>query len=83
MSNLVPETREEEYYDAILNRRTSDLPTPQTRQEEYLCEIAKSISSGQLEADTVPTQGSDHYVTSDGIYTYINTMITQAITAAY
>ena len=36
-----------------------------------------------LTFDTIPTSGSSNPVTSDGIYRYIDTMITQALTGSY
>lgn len=36
-----------------------------------------------LPIDSYPTQGSGNVVSSGGVYSYINTMITQALTASY
>lgn len=36
-----------------------------------------------IPTDTTPTQGSTKYVTSGGIYSYIDSMITQALSASY
>ena len=36
-----------------------------------------------IPTDATPTQGSTKYVTSGGIYSYIDTMITQALSASY
>ena len=33
--------------------------------------------------DTTPTSGSSNLITSGGVYSYIDTMITQAITSGY
>lgn len=46
---MKPETRKERYYDAILNG--GDTPTPITREEMYLDQIAKSGTGGGSSAD--------------------------------
>lgn len=47
--------------------------------------VASAISSKQdtLTFDTTPTSGSTNPVTSGGVYDYIDTMITQALSAGY
>lgn len=54
---MKPETRKEKYYDAILNG--GDTPTPVTREEMYLNEIAKKGTSGDGSSDL-----SDYYTKS-------------------
>lgn len=46
MSTLEPKTRTEQFYDAILSGDTSELPTPATREEVYLRQIAENGSGG-------------------------------------
>lgn len=41
---MIPQTRKEVFYNAILNG--GDTPTPVTREEMYLAEIAKNGSGG-------------------------------------
>ena len=42
-----------------------------------------SYTNGTSDWDTVPTQNSTKPVTSGGVYSYIDTMITQALSASY
>lgn len=39
--------------------------------------------SAKITLDSEPTQGSSNGVSSGGVYNYVNTMITQAISASY
>lgn len=52
------------------------------QQNEYRSKDITNDFNG-YNIDSVPTQNSTNVVTSGGVYSYINTMITQALTASY
>ena len=63
----------------VLIRHLSDLDVtwqPYAKTNKELTDIVTDV-------DTTPTSGSTKFITSGGVYSYIDTMITQALAASY
>ena len=51
--------------------------------DELVVNTNIEVANAIMDFDTTPTNGSTKFVTSGGVYSYIDAMITQAIAASY